>query len=63
MSEVVVTFKCDKELLRLLDKYAHILKKTRSELIREALRNYLFYLNQTLPLRETTIKVKKVVLK
>lgn len=37
----IVTFKIDEELLEKLDEYAQRVKKPRSEIIREAIREYL----------------------
>lgn len=61
--DVVVTFKCSDKVLNTLDRYAELLGVSRSELIREALNHYIFYLKSTMPLRETKVKIKKVVLK
>ena len=51
----VITFKIDDDLLEMIDKIAHIHKKTRSTIIREALEDYV--INHMLKTRDHKIIV------
>jgi len=54
----IVTFRCEREVLSLIDKYASKHKVTRSEVIRKALEMFIM----TKGLKKSEIRVKRVVL-
>jgi len=54
----IVTFRCERDVLSLIDKYAAKHKMTRSEVIREALEMFV----RSKGLKKSEIRVRRVVL-